>query len=204
MAFEWSSIKDVIFTLGSIAGAVALFRPLAESKFQRDVERANRIKAILNEQQIVDIERCVTARKIPRSYFQPFTQLAHELETNQDVIRFSGPFAKLLDKELRAIVTEYKKLREYVQVSEWEPRSVEIDGETHETWDFNKSAFADENNIPQGYAGHLYATEKQATEILNAFQRFQIVTELHLLEMPLSKWLVNRRFKARGLCATET
>ena len=204
MALEWSSIKDVIYTFGSIAGAVALFRPLAESKLQRDSERANRIKSILNEQQIVDIERCVTARQIPRSYFHPFTQLAHELETNQDTIRFSGPFAKLLDKELRAIVAEYEKLREYVQVSEWEPRSVEIEGTKYETWDFNKNAFADDNNIPQGYAEHLYAAEKQATEILKAFQRFQIVTELHLLEIPLSKWLVNRRFKARGLCGTKT
>lgn len=204
MAFEWSSIKDLIFTLGSIAGAVALFRPLAESKLQRDVERANRIKSILNEQQIVDIERCVTARQIPIKHFQPFTQLVHELETNQDAIRFSGPFAKLLDKELRAIVAAYEKFREYVQVSEWEPRSVEVEGVRQETWDFNKNAFADENNIPQGYAEHLYATEKQAAEILKAFQRFQIVTELHLLEIPLSKWLVNRRFKARGLCAAST
>ncbi len=203
MLIDWS-LKDVLYTLGSVAGVIAFFRPLAESKIQRDAVRIERIKGLFNEQQLVDIERCINSRQVPRSHFLPFSQLDHELETNQEVVRFSGPFAGLLKKELTSLIQEYQKLRVFVQVPEWEPRSIEVDGERFETWDFNKSAFENKDRIPEGYADHLYAAEKQAAEVLKAFQRFQVVSELHLLELPFAKWLVNRRFKSRGLCASKT
>lgn len=199
MAIEWSTLKDVFYTFGSIAGALALLRPLAESKMQRDMSRIERIKSIVNEQQLVDLERCINSRQVPRQYFQPFDQIAHEIRTNQDGIRFSGPYAKFLSRELSSLIDGYHKLREYIQVPEWEPRTLEIDGVKHETWDFNKRAFEDENRIPKRYGDHLYATETQAAEILKAFQRFQIVAELHLFEIPLSNWLLKRRFKARSI-----
>jgi len=201
MPVTWSTLKDVFYTFGSIAGALALLRPLAESKMQRDMVRVERIKSIVNEQQLVDLERCVNSRQVPRQYFLPFDQIGHEIRTKQDGVRFSGPYAKYLTQELGLLIDGYQKLREHIQVPEWEPRTVEIEGVIYERWDFNKRAFEDENRISKNYAGQLYATEIQAAEMLRTFQRFQIVSELHLLEMPLSKWLLKRRFKARSLDA---
>jgi hypothetical protein len=199
MSDAWSTLKDVFYTLGSIAGALALLRPLAESKMQRDASRIERIKLLVDEQQLVDLESCITNREVARQLFVPFDQIAHEIRTNQDGIRFSGPSAKYLTKELNALVDHYHKLREYIQVPEWEPENFDVDGIKYETWRFNKRAFEDENRIPKNYGEHIHATEIQAAEMLKAFQRFQLVSELHLFEIPLARWLLARRFRVRNL-----
>lgn len=199
MSDVWSTLKDIFYTLGSIAGTLALLRPLAESKMQRDVSRIDRIKSLVNEQQLVELENYITGREVPRQLFIPFDQIAYEIRTNQDGIRFSGPSAKYLTKELNALIDCYLELRDYIQVPRWEPRSFEADGIKYETWNFNKNAFEGENGIPRNYAEHIHAAEIQASEMLKAFQRFQIVSELHLFEIPLARWLLTKRFKARCL-----
>ncbi|MCX5723653.1 MAG: hypothetical protein NTX84_03850 [Nitrospirae bacterium] len=200
MNIPWESLKEVLYTCGSIAGVLAFLRPVIESKLQRDSARIERIKSLVNEQKLVDLERYVyNHRHVPREIFIPFDQLAHERHTNQDGVRFTGPSARALSQELDTLLARYAGLREYIQVPMWEPRNLVVDGVTHETWHFNKSAFEDKKRIPLNYAKHLDSAAEQAAEMLRAYQRFQVVAELHLFEMPLSRWLLPKRFKALGI-----
>ena len=201
MSLPWSVIKEAFFAIGSVAGVIALFRPVLDKKHQRDMERAERILKLLPEQLVVDLEPCLyQSRLVPKWMFQPFDQLAHEARTNQDAVRFSGPLRKALLREFAAILDGYKSLRNLVQVPAWEPRTRgEEDGDVSYYWDFNKDAFEDERGIPQGYTQHLDECVDHARTIARAYQRFQITTETHLLEVPASRWLLPRRYRAHGV-----
>lgn len=188
MNITWSSVKEIFFAIGSVAGVLALLRPLVESKFQRDSARVERIKSLISEQRLVDLEhRIYQHREVPCKDFEPFDQLALERRTNQDVVRFSGPLSKALSRELDAMLSSYSRLREFVQVNEWVPRDQVIDGIEYRSWTFNKSAFNDRDGIPRNYAQHLDRAAEQAVQIKKAFQRFQMVAELHLFEVPLAR-----------------
>lgn len=201
MEIRWELVKEVFYAIGSVAGVLALARPLAESKFQRDLERAERIKKLLNEQEVIDLARFVyDMRRIEDKRFQPFDQLEHERRTNQEVVRFSGPLAKYFSREVDGLLSAYIKLREYVQVNEWEPHAYPTDdGKRGYEWRFNKQAFEDVNGIARDYAKHLEEAAKQADEMKKAFQRLQLVAELHLLEAPIAGWLLRRKYERYGL-----
>lgn len=201
MEIRWEIVKEVFYAVGSVAGVLALARPLAESKFQRDVARTERIKNVVNEQELIDLARFVyDTRRIEDRRFHPFDQLEHERRTNQDVVRFTGPLAKYLTRELDALLSAYAKLREYVQVNEWEPHSyTSDDGKPAYEWRFNKQAFEDSHGIARDYAQHLYEAAEQADEMKKAYQRFQLVAELHLFETPFAAWLLRGRYKHHDL-----
>ncbi|MFN3311779.1 MAG: hypothetical protein ACK40R_08775, partial [Thermomonas sp.] len=75
----------------------------------------------------------------------------------------------------------------------WEPKSHgEGEAQTY-CWDFNKDAFRGEQGFPEGYAAHLDECVDRARSVRRAYQRFQIVADLHLLEAPLAGWLLKRR-----------
>ena len=200
MDVSWPIVKEVFFGIGSIAGVIAFFRPLVETKLQRDLIRVERIKSLLNEQRVVDLEAWVYQhRQVPSESFDPFDQLAHERRTNQEVVRFAGPTSKFLVRELDALLGAYSNLRGYIQVREWEPRINEIEGVEHRSWAFNKQAFEDRNGVARDYVKHLDGAAEQALQIRRAFQRFQLAAELHLFEVPFARWLLPRRFKEHGL-----
>ncbi|MES2564975.1 MAG: hypothetical protein V4637_19960 [Pseudomonadota bacterium] len=196
MEITWVGIKEVFYAVGSLAGVLALSKPLIESKFQRDAARVEHIKSLLSEQDLIDLSHYVyDSRRIEDSRLRPFDQLEHERRTNQDVVRFTGPLAKYYSRELDELLSAYAKFREYVQVPEWEPhRHVTDDGTSHFEWRFNKAAFEDHQGIARDYAKHLYEATEQAERMKRAFQRFQLVAELHLYEAPLARWLLDRRF----------
>ena len=199
MDLSWDVVKEVFFAIGSVAGVVALFRPVLDVKHKRDIERSNRLMSLLPEQLVVDLEPSLYRdRKVPRRMFQPFEQLKHELRTNQDGVRFSGPLRKVLSSELAGVLEAYEKLRAHVQAPEWEPWSGRGDEDTSaDSWTFNKQAFfKDERGILQGYVQHLNECADLAREIARAYQRFQIAAETHLLEVPVARWLLPRRYKA--------
>lgn len=197
MDISWPLVKDVFFTIGSLAGVFAFFRPVFEKRHQRDIARAKRVIKLLPEQQVVDLESFLYQfRNVPGWLFQPFDQLSHELRANQDSVRFSGPIRKALHKELLAMLSSYAALRKLVQVPYWEPRA-ESDNET--SWLFNKEAFNDENGIPREYAEHLDKCADYASEIKRAYQRFQIAADTHFLEAPVARWLLRRRYRAHGV-----
>lgn len=202
MNITWSDLKEVFLVIGSLAGLVALFRPLFESKYQRDLARVDRIKSILNEQSIVNLEPLIyQCRRVPDKNFMPFDQLDHEIRTNQEGVRFTGPLAKHLKTELNSMIASYIKLREFIQVNEWEPREdINEDGTKQTSWVFNKSAFEDADGIPRNYAEHLDKAAEQAIQLKKAFQRFQLVSEMHLYESPLASWILPCRFKTHNLC----
>ena len=201
MNLSWPVIKEVFFAVGSAAGVIALFRPVLDKKHELDVERAERLLKLLPEQLVVDLEPALyQSRLVPEWMFQPFDQLAHEVRTNQERVRFAGPLGKALLRELAAMLQAYKDLRELVQVPEWEPHSTEgSDGTSSYYWNFNKEAFQDERGIPQGYAQHLDECVDHARSIARAYQRFQITAETHLLEVPIARWLLPRRYRAHGV-----
>lgn len=201
MEIRWETVKEIFYAIGSVAGVIALARPLAESKFQRDATRVERIKALVSEQDLVDLEQFVyDSRRVEDKRFQPFDQLTHERRTNQDVVRFTGPLAKHLSRELGGLLLAYSRLREFIQVNEWEPHEyASDDGRTGFEWRFNKQAFEDEYGIARNYAKHLADAADQAAEMKKAFQGLQLVAELHLFEAPLAGWLLRHRYKKYGL-----
>jgi hypothetical protein len=201
MDIGWSSVKEVFFVIGSVAGIVAFLRPLFEAKLQRDSVRVDRIKTLVSEQRLVELEDRISAsREVPYEDFAPFDQLAHERRTNQEVVRFTGPTGKHLARELDALLASYAKLREYIQVNKWVPRTEEIDGVEYQSWVFRKSAFEDRDEVMNDdYVKHLDQAAEQAVQMKRAYQRFQVVAELHLFEVLVARWLLPRRFKAHGL-----
>ena len=83
------------------------------------------------------------------------------------------------------------RLREYIQVNKWEPRRQEIDRVEYRSWVFKKSAFEDSDGmLDEAYTKHLDEAAEQAVQMKRAFQRFQLVAELHLFEVVVAKWLL--------------
>ena len=201
MDLSWSIIKETFFAIGSVAGVVALLRPLFDARHKRDIARASRLMNPLPENLVFDLEPSLyQSRQAPDWMFQPFEQLMYELRTNQDGIRFSGPLRGVLSNELRAMLEAYRKLRDRVQVPEWEPCSARGDEDNSAPyWTFNKQAFKDDSGIPKGYVQHLDECVCHARAIARAYQRFQIAADTHLLEVPVSRWLLPRRYKASRL-----
>jgi hypothetical protein len=74
-----------------------------------------------------------------------------------------------------------------------------VDGVEHRLWVFNKAAFEGRDGVARDYAKHLDDAAEQALQMRKAFQRFQLVAELHLLEVPFARWLLPRRFAAHHL-----
>ncbi|WP_447734773.1 hypothetical protein [Rhodanobacter soli] len=201
MVITWGGIKDWFFLIGSLAGAVAFIRPWIERKAAKDQQRIDHVKSLINEQQLVDLEASVYQfRSVDAEQFEPFSRLTYERRTNQDSVRFSGPFAARLGAQLDSLLASYKRLRDYIQVPEWEPKNhIRGDDEKITVWDFNKQAFQKESGGLKDYARHLDEAAQQAVEMKEAFQRFQIVAETDLLELPFARWLIPMRFKKHGV-----
>lgn len=199
MNFGLNDLKEIFYILGSSAGIFALIKPVIESKFQRDSTKVDFIKSLINEQSLVNLESQIyQIRRVPRSQFIPFDNLNHQLATNQEIVRFTGPLSKYFSNELHRLIKEYCRLRQYIQVNEWEPRNLNNeDGSVEEVWEFNKyaPAFTKNTNYPTNYAQHLDEAARCAVEMKKALNRFQLVSELHLFEVPFAKYLLKKRFK---------
>ena len=199
MNLNWNDVKEPLTIIGSCAGIFAFYKTIVESKFKRDLNKIDSIKQLINEQALVNLESQIyQARRVPKKQFEPFDKLAHELNTNQETVRFTGPVAKYLKNELDSLINAYQGLREYIQVDEWLPQDLNNeDGSTLEVWDFNKmaTAFTKNTGYPKDYGNHLDAAAEQAVKMKKAFNRFQVVTELHLFETPLACYLLKKRFK---------
>lgn len=199
----WSDIKELLYAIGATAGLIALFRPAIESKFQRDNERSAEVCKLVDELNLVSLaSRVDNQRQVPDKEFDPFRILAEDRRHNVESLRFSGPLAKYFLREIDAMIKAYEELRGYIQVDEWEPSSrQQEDGTEYRIWVFNKDAhaFCTEDGVSDHYAKHLTDAAEKADEIRKAFQRLQLVSELHLFEAPLASQLLKRRFKANGL-----
>lgn len=194
----WADVKEVFYAVGATAGVIALLRPAIESKFQRDQERFAAIRKLFDELALVSLAgRIDGQRQVADKEFEPFRALVYDRRHNVEGLRFSGPVAKHFLREVDSIVDAYEKLRELIQVDEWEPSPV--NGET--LWVFNKqaNAFRRGDEGAGGYAMHLQRAADRADDLRRAFQRLQIVGELHFYEVPIARWLLNHRFKANGL-----
>lgn len=192
----WDGVKEVFFTIGALAGVFAFARPWIESRMSKDTERAERIKQMIDQQQLVDLEPSVySSRTIYSEHIAPFARLTHERETNQDSVRFTGPLGGFYSQELDSLLDAYRRFRDYVQVPEWEPVTLKFEDGEVDAWQFNKDAFRGEDRVPRDYAGHLHEATGVAIEMREAFYRFQLVSETHLFEVPFARWLLPRRFK---------
>ncbi len=199
----WSDVRDIFYTIGAVAGVLALLRPVIESKFTRDQARLAALLKSFDEVSVVDlVNRIDGQRQVPDDLFTPFRTLAYDREKNLESARFSGPVAKHIRRETDALVKAYEELRGLIQVDEWEPKSQKHeDGSEYTVWVFNKyaNAFTGATGVPHDYAQHLTDAASKADELRRAFQRLQVVSELHLLEVPLAAYLLKFRFRAHGL-----
>ena len=196
-------IKQLIYIFTPIIALFAIYRKVIESKFNRDLEKIDYIKSLIKEQSLVDLIFDIDqARQVPKVHFDPFDKISHEVKTNQETVRFSGPLAKYLKIELDNLIGAYHGLRDYIQVDEWLPNQHKYeDGTRFESWDFNKNAtaFTTKTNYPKDYSKHLYEAGEQAVKMKQALSRFQIVAELHLFEVPFACYLLKKRFKEFNL-----
>ena len=203
MNLNWDDIKEVLSIFAPLVIVFTSYKLVIESKYKRDLTRIDHIKSLIDEQSLINLEyEIYQQRYVPREQFQPFDQIVYEIRTNQDVIRFTGPLANYLTKELNNLTNSYQKLRSYIQVSEWEPHNVKNeDGTISEVWAFNKNApsFSRKTGYPNDYAVHLDKAAEQAVQMKKAFNRFQLVSELHLFETPIAFFLLKKRFKAFSL-----
>jgi hypothetical protein len=200
MEVSWASIKEVFFAIGSLAGVFAFLRPVFDSKFKRDQERAEAIKAQLPEQSVIDLDSHIYQRRLVNTKeFDPFSALHSDVENNVNSVRFSGPLKKYYKAELVRMLRAYKDLRGYIQVPWWKPIKETQDGVDEYYWDFDKSQFFKHGEEVRDYAEHLNEAGACAERIKVAFQRFQLVSEMHLLETPFAFWLLPRRFESNKL-----
>jgi len=201
MELSWASVKEVFFTIGSIAGVLAILRPIFDSKFKRDQERAIRIRQLLPEEDVVALEdRIYQSRYVSTESFRPYAELEGDVRNNMDTVRFSGPLKKHYHAELLRVLAAYRDLRGYVQVPWWKlDKQVRDDGSEELFWDFDKSQFFRDGTEVRDYAKHLYEAGECAERIKIAYQRLQIVSDMHLLESPLAGVLLSRRYAAHGL-----
>jgi len=197
MKFDFQLIKNTFFTIGSIAGVFAILKPLFESKFDRDKTRFNYISGIINEKMLINMEPCIyQSRNVPSEIFDALDKICYETEQNIDEVRFSGPLKMWYKSELKALCENYLKLREFIQVPEWEPhRDSDHSDKGSWSWRFNKSAFIDEDGNIGKYDKHLYDAAEQSLKVKIAYQKMQIISELHFLEFPFARCILPKRFK---------
>lgn len=197
---SWGLIKEVFFAVGSLAGIFAFVRPVFESSFKRDQDRAARIRGLLPEDEVVGIEpQIFLSRYICTTAFRPFMQLQHDVNNNMDSVRFSGPLKKHYKAELARMIDAYNALRQYVQVPWWNLVKRKIDGVEETYWDFDKTEFFEQGVPKHDYAKHLDDAAACADRIKIAYQRLQLVADVHLLEVPFAPMLLSKRYKANGV-----
>ncbi|MBN8792390.1 MAG: hypothetical protein J0I01_09205 [Stenotrophomonas nitritireducens] len=196
---DWAQhSKDAFFVVGSIAGLFAFLRPAIESKYQKDLERANALLAKFDENGVMSLDSCTyNSRRIPEAFLLPFDEVRHKISENRQEVRFIGPLKKHLRAELEAMAKAYDSYRHFIQVPEWEPRDLDSNGQYE--WLFNKSAFREGVRISDDYAKHLEAATEAAELLKKRFQRFQALTELHFFEVILPKLFVRRKMISAGL-----
>jgi len=190
--------KDAFFVVGSVAGLLAFLRPAIESKYQKDLERANALLAKFDENGVMSLDSCAyNSRRIPEVFLLPFNEVKHKISENRQEVRFIGPLKRHLRAELEAMVKAYDSYRYFIQVPEWETRDPDSNG--HYEWLFNKDAFREGTKISDDYAKHLEAATEAAERLKKRFQRFQALTELHFFEAIASKLFVPRKMISAGL-----
>jgi hypothetical protein len=198
------NLKDGFFVVGSLAGLFAFLRPAAESKFQRDIDRATTIISKLDEERLMRLPLLVyNLRRVPEFLLWPFDEIEQKLLDGRQEVRFTGPLAKHFTRELGRLITIYREFREQVQVPEWEPR--DTDGSGKFEWVFNKDIFrerallSDDDKDYDAYARHLDAAASCAERLTKQFLRLQGLTELHFFEAMVPWVFVSRKMRAIGV-----
>ncbi|NOG32818.1 hypothetical protein HLB35_15570 [Halomonas sp. TBZ9] len=191
-----SDIKDYFFLLGSIAGLIALLRPVLESKFERDRKRAEKILEIVPEEHMKAMDFDVyQARAVLTSNFYPLDRLKSEWKDGTDLVRFSGPLKAHYLKEVEQIIRNYNQLREYIQVPYWEPTSTGDDNSDALQWSFNKSYFPEPTGSKGDYNVHLSEAGELVGKIRDGLRRLQIIMEMHFLEAFFARFLLPKRLR---------
>ena len=199
MTQSWPVVKEIFFFIGSLAGFIAFFRPIFDQKHARDLERARYILASIPEQVAITLKNRIDLRMIPESMFIPFAHLEHESMNNHELLRFSGPLKKIFQHELSEITSEYRNLRNLIQVPEWERIPTGSVESTENYWCLNNSIFSWKECLKNDRDKHIDECFYHAQAILNAYQRLQITTETHLFEIILAKWLLPKRYANHGV-----
>lgn len=200
MDISWGLIREIFFAIGSLAGIFAFIRPVFDNAFKRDQGRVATIKDLLPEAAVVELQHEIyLSRYVSTTAFRPFLQLQHDLNNNMDSVRFSGPLKKYYRAELARMIGAYRAMREYVQVPWWNPVNRLTDGVEETFWDFDKTAFFEQGVEKHDYAKHLDCAADCADRIKVAYQRLQIVSDMHLLEAPFAFILLPRRYKANAV-----
>lgn len=197
MDISWAGIKEVFFALGAIAGFLALLKPVFQQKYDLDRDRIRSLMEKMPESLFSNLQYSTwSSRSIRAGLFDPLDHLCFDVKKKSDSVRFSGPLSSWYAQEINELVSLYKSFREYVQVPEWEPIIKDLEGEEETYWVFNKQAYETDSGDYDKYAHDLSSATKLAEKMHLQIQRLQIISELHLIEAPISRFLLPKRFLA--------
>lgn len=193
MNSAWDVAKEVFYTLGSIAGVIALSRPVLESKHNRDIERIKSITSDISEELLSDLAyRLWYSRLIPKDHLEPLTRIQNEADTGHSRLVFTGITAPLINSEIETLLLNYQRLRTYIQVPYWLPFT-DKDNEEKDYWSFNKELFLKEYGSTFDYSQPLREAATCVDEIRKSQRRLIIISEMHFLETPFAKYILPRR-----------
>lgn len=197
MDFTWSIVKEGFYTLGSIAGVIALLKPVLESKYNRDIDRIKDITSEISEELLINLAFSLwSSRLIPVDYFHPLERIKHEINTGHSRIIFTGITAKLINSEIETLLSKYNSLRNHIQVPYWIHFSYEDEEENsikNLYWRFNKELFLKEHGETFDYSIPLKEAAECVDEIRKSQRRLKILSEIHFLEAPFAKYILPRR-----------
>ncbi|KTT63611.1 hypothetical protein NS383_18975 [Pseudomonas oryzihabitans] len=199
MDITWAGIKEVFFFLGSCAGLFTLMRPLFESKAKFDEERFRIVKADVNERWLHFLADAGKTEELDSQELEKLDQLAMAFRSGREVSRFSGPFANHYRTALGDFVGAWEAYRKIVCRGPWLPAG--------KTWRFDRNYFTRKERNSDGLirqwdtgSDEAIANARAAAgEVIDAYKKLTVVSELHLLEWPIAGLLLRRRFKAMGL-----
>lgn len=205
MSLSWDFFKEVFYTIGAVAGILAVFRPVLQHKYDLDNSRATAILEKFPERMLLELSTATwDARRIPTDLLIPFDELLDDIHQNLDSVRFSGPLSRYYSAEISALGDLYHEFRKYVQVPMWQPLKIDSFSISTYYWVFDKKSFLDEHGYQTDYAYHLACADELVEKMRERVRRIKLISEMHVLETPFSRILLPSRLRQSSLKKTKS
>lgn len=194
MEFSWQVAKDAFFSLGSLAGLVALLRPIFESKHELDRERLSEIFEVMSEREISELSRLVwRERKVPSKSLDKLYMLERQIASGSKAVRFSSMLRKWYLREVEEITRHTDVFLADFGAPYWTIAKADSEAGGH-YYCFNKSEFNQDHDDSFTYRDYLSSLESHILRIQECYRRLEVISELHFLESMFAFALLPRRF----------
>jgi hypothetical protein len=192
----WETIKELFFFTGSVAGLFAFFLPLINHKLANDKMKIQTVLALIPEEFLHELQAEIDTGRILKQHWSPFYDLQRWEFTESDRLRFSGPLAKDIKQEVEGILTSFRLLMELLKSPWWSSEFIE--GQIFCNV-LDKDDYIHRSPENSNYAHHLKECSDCIEQIKKGHKRLRIISEMHALELPVARFLLNHRFKINKL-----